>query len=62
MVHFQKPLPETMGSIIAGLALGTLALRTSSIWGGALLHVAVALTMDSVGIARRLIAGTLWSG
>lgn len=52
MVHFTKPLLEVLGAIPAGLVLGLLALRTRSIWGGVLLHVAVAWTMDFWAIAR----------
>lgn len=46
MVHVLKPPSEALGSIVAGIFLGTLALRTGSIWCGALLHVSVALSMD----------------
>jgi membrane protease YdiL (CAAX protease family) len=46
MIHFAKPMPETLGSIITGIALGTMALRTRSIWGGVVLHIAVAWSMD----------------
>lgn len=46
MIHFQKPVLETLGAIGAGLILGTLAMRTRSIWGGVLIHVGVALSMD----------------
>jgi membrane protease YdiL (CAAX protease family) len=46
MIHYGKPLPETLGAIGAGLILGTLAMRTRSIWGGVVIHVAVAWTMD----------------
>jgi membrane protease YdiL (CAAX protease family) len=46
MIHYGKTLSETLASIFAGLILGTVAMRTKSIWGGAVLHVAVALTMD----------------
>jgi uncharacterized protein len=52
MVHFSKPLLEVLGAIPAGLLLGTLAMRTHSIWGGVLLHVAVAWTMDILAIAQ----------
>jgi membrane protease YdiL (CAAX protease family) len=52
MVHFTKPLLEVLGAIPAGLTLGLLALRTRSIWGGVLLHVAVAWTMDALAIAQ----------
>lgn len=46
MIHFGKPMAETFGSVIAGVALGTLALRTRSIYGGVLIHCAVAWSMD----------------
>ncbi|MGE0868961.1 MAG: CPBP family intramembrane glutamic endopeptidase [Kofleriaceae bacterium] len=46
MIHYGKPMAETFGSIGAGLLLGTLAMRTRSIWGGVLIHIAVAMTMD----------------
>jgi len=46
MIHFAKPLAETVGSVIAGIALGTMALRTRSIYGGVVLHCAVAWSMD----------------
>ncbi len=53
MIHFQKPLLECLGAIVAGTALGTLALRTGSIWGGVTIHVAVAWSMDWAAIAQR---------
>ncbi len=46
MIHYGKPMAETMGAIGAGLILGTLAMRTRSIWGGVVIHVGVAWTMD----------------
>lgn len=52
MIHFQKPLPEALGAIVAGIVLGTLSLRTGSVLGGAAVHVAVALTMDVLAIAQ----------
>ena len=50
MIHYGKPLPETMGAILAGVVLGTLAMRTRSIWGGVLIHVGVAVTMDVLAL------------
>jgi membrane protease YdiL (CAAX protease family) len=50
MIHFQKPMPETLAAIGAGLILGTLAMRTKSIWGGILIHVGVAMTMDVLAL------------
>jgi membrane protease YdiL (CAAX protease family) len=52
MIHFEKPLPETLGAILAGLALGTLALRTRSIWCGVLIHMSVAITMDLLALSH----------
>jgi uncharacterized protein len=46
MIHFGKPLPETLASIIAGLALGFMSLRTRSIVLGVAIHMTVALSMD----------------
>jgi membrane protease YdiL (CAAX protease family) len=50
MIHYGKPLPETLGAIGAGIILGTLAMRTRSIWGGVLIHIGVALTMDVLAL------------
>ena len=50
MIHFGKPWTETLGAIIAGTILGTLAMRTRSIWGGVLIHCAVAFTMDGMAL------------
>jgi membrane protease YdiL (CAAX protease family) len=50
MIHFGKPMPETFGAIGAGLVLGTLAMRTRSIWGGVLIHVGVAISMDVLAL------------
>ena len=44
---------EATGSILFGLFLGVLALMSRSIWGGVMVHVAVALSMDLAGLARR---------
>ena len=46
MIHYGKTLAETLAAIGAGVILGTIALRTASIWGGVAIHIAVALTMD----------------
>lgn len=46
MIHFGKEFPETLGAIFAGIFLGTLAMRTRSIWGGFLVHGLVAISMD----------------
>ena len=53
MIHFHKPLPEVFASIIAGLALGFMSLKTRSILLGFAIHVSVALSMDFTSLWRR---------
>ncbi len=53
MIHFQKPALETLGAVAAGIVLGTLSLKTRSIWWGAGLHIAVAYTMDFAALWQR---------
>ncbi|MCZ2340197.1 MAG: CPBP family intramembrane metalloprotease [Bacteroidales bacterium] len=53
MIHFQKPFPECVASIIAGVALGLMSLKTRSIWLGAALHISVAWGMDCACLIRR---------
>ncbi|MFT3836719.1 MAG: type II CAAX endopeptidase family protein [Myxococcaceae bacterium] len=57
IMHLGKAELEALGSIIAGIALGVLALRTRSFWYGALLHMAVALWMDCLVSIPHLLAG-----
>ena len=57
MIHFGKPLPECLGSILSGLVLGTLAMDTKSIWGGVTIHVAVAWLMDGAALYLKTHAG-----
>lgn len=52
MIHYGKPMAETFGAIGAGLILGTLAMRTRSIWGGVAIHVGVAWTMDLLAVSQ----------
>ncbi|MSQ81883.1 MAG: CPBP family intramembrane metalloprotease [Myxococcales bacterium] len=53
MLHYGKPLPECVGSIVAGTVLGVLAMDTRSIWGGVTIHVAVAWTMDALALSQK---------
>ena len=46
MLHYGKPMPEALAAIVGGFVLGSLSLRTKSIWWGASLHISIALTMD----------------
>ena len=61
MIHYGKPYLEATGAVIAGIALGSLAMRTKSIYSGFLVHVSVALTMDFTALAlRHGIPTSLW--
>jgi membrane protease YdiL (CAAX protease family) len=53
MIHFTKPLPECLASIVAGIALGFMSLKTRSIWLGAALHISVAISMDFASLGRQ---------
>lgn len=46
MIHFGKPMGETFAAIFAGIALGTMSLKSRSIALGVFLHYSVAITMD----------------
>ena len=52
MIHVHKPLPEACGAIVAGFALGWLALKYRSWVGGAMVHALVAVTLDSIACHR----------
>jgi len=52
MIHYGKPYLEAHGAIVAGIALGSLAARTSSIYAGFLVHIAVAGAMDFLALAE----------
>jgi hypothetical protein len=54
LLHAGKPLPEGIGSVIAGIALGLFALRARSFWYCWLLHALIALSMDLLAIQRRV--------
>jgi membrane protease YdiL (CAAX protease family) len=53
MIHFGKPYVETAGAFVAGVALGTVAMRTRSIYSGFLVHATIALLMDGLALWQR---------
>ncbi|MEW5742857.1 MAG: CPBP family intramembrane glutamic endopeptidase [Myxococcota bacterium] len=57
IMHLGKAELEALGSIIAGVALGVLALRTRSFWYGAFIHGVVAVFMDVITVGPQLTAG-----
>lgn len=62
MIHLSKPLAECLGSILAGVALGTVALRTGSIFGGVAVHCVVAWVMDLSALAQKGKLASLFGG
>lgn len=53
MIHYGKPVAETFGAIIAGVVLGTLAMRSRSIWAGFFVHETVAIAMDIAALMQK---------
>lgn len=53
MIHYGKPYLEAHGAIVAGVVLGTLSMKTRSIYGGFLLHISVAAAMDLLSLYKR---------
>jgi membrane protease YdiL (CAAX protease family) len=52
MIHFPKPYLEACGAIVAGVVLGSLSMKTGSIWAGFLIHSTVAILMDLLALDR----------
>lgn len=61
LIHFGKPLPETLGAIIAGMVLGFLSLRTGSIFLGFLIHISIALSMDLASLYHQGKLGAVFN-
>ncbi len=55
MVHVGKAQLEALGSLPVGLALAYLAVRTGSIWYGALLHGSIALLFNALILLRHFL-------
>jgi membrane protease YdiL (CAAX protease family) len=53
MIHYGKPYLEASSAIIAGVVLGSLAMRTRSIYAGFLVHATVAVLMDVLALEQR---------
>jgi membrane protease YdiL (CAAX protease family) len=53
MIHFGKPYLEACSALIAGVVLGSLAMKTRSIWAGVAVHVTVAVLMDVLALDRK---------
>jgi CAAX protease family protein len=57
MIHFGKPMPETIAAIIAGVILGYMSLKSRNIWLGVFVHCSVALMMDVAALFRKGVLG-----
>ncbi|NUP04708.1 MAG: CPBP family intramembrane metalloprotease [Polyangiaceae bacterium] len=53
MIHYGKPYFEACGAVVAGIALGSLSMRTKSIYSGFFVHVTVAVLMDTLAISAQ---------
>lgn len=61
MIHFGKTAAESIGSLFAGVVLGTLAMKNRSIWGGVLAHWIVAIAMDLASMIQQdMLPKTFW--
>ncbi len=60
MIHFGKPYLEVAGAIVAGIALGSLSMKTRSIYQGFLVHITVAALMDWLSLRRRHCTPLTW--
>ncbi|MBP9151143.1 MAG: CPBP family intramembrane metalloprotease [Flavobacteriales bacterium] len=47
--HFGKPAGEAVGAFFGGYALGVLAIHSRSVLGGLIVHLGVAMLMESMG-------------
>jgi hypothetical protein len=51
-IHFGKPLGETISSVFGGYILGALAYQTRHIWGGVIVHICIALSIEIMGFVQ----------
>ena len=52
VLHFGKPLGETIGSVFGGYILGIIALYSRNIWGGVFIHGGIALLMETFAFVQ----------
>ncbi|MDX2052730.1 MAG: CPBP family intramembrane glutamic endopeptidase [Polyangiaceae bacterium] len=60
MIHYGKPYLEAHGAIVAGIVLGSLSMRTRSIYAGFLVHITVAYLMDIGSLWHRAALPTVF--
>lgn len=54
-LHFGKPIGEAISSIFGGYILGVFAFYTRNIWGGVILHIGVAWTMEIAAYLQKML-------
>lgn len=52
-LHFGKPAGEAISSIFGGYILGVVAFETRSIWGGIIVHMGIAWSMELVAFIQK---------
>ena len=52
ILHNGKPMPETFGAILGGIALGILAFRTRSFLYGVIVHIGIMFSIDLICTLR----------
>lgn len=53
VLHFGKPIGETVSSVFGGYILGIIALYSRNIWGGVFIHGGIALLMEIFAFVRQ---------
>lgn len=53
MIHYGKPFLEANGAIVAGIFLGSISMKTKSIYQGFLVHITIAALMDWLSLWHR---------
>jgi len=53
-LHFGKPLPEAISSVFGGYILGVISYEAKSIWGGVLIHIGIAWSMELASYVQKM--------
>lgn len=53
-IHFGKPPGEAISAFFGGTILGIFAYETKSIWGGVIVHVGIAWSMELIGALMKM--------
>jgi hypothetical protein len=51
-IHFVKPMPEALTSIVGGYFLGVIAFYSRSVLGGVVVHIGIAVTLEVLSFLR----------